>query len=99
QFEHPVDVSFAALGFEDMDAEGGRLLVRYPAPDIDLDKLLKSNSPIALRRDGERRVATRLIWNARPRSLRIAKTGIAPAGLPALVGGFDIFSLDFDQVA
>ncbi len=89
-FEHPVDAEFSALDYEDLDIDAGRLLAMYPTPDAQISSQGEFNS--VLRRDGERRVATRLRWNARPRSTRAG--GSLHPELKALVGAFDLYSID-----
>ncbi|MGJ5175286.1 hypothetical protein ACQR16_10055 [Bradyrhizobium oligotrophicum] len=99
RFEHPLEVRFGALGFGDMKVEAGRLLVRYPHPDSTLDQMVhQPQAQVVLRRDGDRRVATRLFWNARPQQLRLADAFAGKKGLAALVGGFDVFSIDYDTM-
>ncbi|MGY0780614.1 hypothetical protein ACW7BC_22225 [Azospirillum argentinense] len=103
-FEHPLDVRFAPIGFADAKMHAGRLLVRHPAPGATLDDLLgdKAATSTVLLRDGERRVATRLVFNARPDTLALTEApgGIVdPDALSALIGGYDIFSIDLDALS
>ncbi|WP_313913600.1 hypothetical protein [Tahibacter sp.] len=94
-FEHPQELSFAALGFEDIDVEAGRLLVRYPPSDAFVSRTGHSRlPPPTLLRDGARRVATRLRWNAAPTSLSATAGKATPAALRQRIGGFDLFALD-----
>jgi hypothetical protein len=77
-FEHPRDVAFEPLHFDDLDGEAGRLLVYCPSADADLSKLLprlsgdnKVNAQGELQgirrlRDPARRIGTRIRWNSRP---------------------------------
>lgn len=85
-FESPKVVGFAPLAFEDLAGEAGRLLIDYPARDSTLGKLLASPADALQRlRDGDRRVATRVRWNALPSK---------EAGPPRLIGGYDVFEAD-----
>ncbi|MFV3291539.1 hypothetical protein ACNFBR_22725 [Pseudomonas sp. NY11955] len=85
-FESPKVVGFAPLAFEDLAGEAGRLLIDYPARGSTLDKLLASPADALHRlRDGDRRVATHVRWNALPSK---------EAGPPRLIGGYDVFAAD-----
>lgn len=85
-FESPKVVGFAPLAFEDLAGEAGRLLIDYPAWDSTLGKLLEYPAGALQRlRDGDRRVATRVRWNALPSG---------KAEPPRLIGGYDVFEAD-----
>lgn len=100
QFEHPLKAEFGALGFEDLDADGGPLVVRRTSADATLEKLLNLAETAVLdrQRDPAGRVAVHLHWNARAASLRLAGKAPQP-DLAGLVAGYDLFSLDLDRVA
>ena len=110
-FEHLSALDFAGLTKYDMIAETGRLEIAYPAPDADLDLLLDDSpqTPAITRcPDPQRRVGTRLCFNARPNELAVLESGTN--GVPTravaasiddavLVGGYDVFTLNPDTLA
>ncbi|KNH29493.1 hypothetical protein ACS77_02090 [Pseudomonas syringae] len=85
-FESPKAVGFAPLAFEDLAGEAGRLLIDYPAPDSTLDRLIDRPAGALQRlRDGDRRIATRVRWNAVPSGQAVSSS---------LIGGYDVFEAD-----
>ncbi|MFG1201795.1 hypothetical protein V5F29_05330 [Xanthobacter aminoxidans] len=99
QFEHPLKAEFGALGFEDLDAAGGPLVVRRTTGGATLAKLLADGATepvLDRRRDPAGRVAVHLRWNARATSLRLAGK-LPDAELAGMVAGYDLFSLDLDR--
>jgi hypothetical protein len=90
-FESPKAVGFELLHFRDLAGEAGRLLVDYPCAGSTLDALVTEKGKVLQRlRDGDRRVATRVRWNAvpSPTSENIDN------GSPCLIGGYDVFEAD-----
>lgn len=110
RFEHPLDVQFQALSSARITPSSGRLHLYHPSAFTSFDAFVKdadspgaahgANAPrnVELLRDGERRTAVRLSWEARPVDLSLAKgyesDGSAITDRHALVGGYDLFSLD-----
>jgi hypothetical protein len=97
-FEAPRTVEFQALQRRDMNAESGRLHLVKPHHDGDLFALLEPKGKVkatAMTMDVKRRVGTRLAWRARPSYPHLADGTNAPAAA-ALIGGFDLFSVDAD---
>ncbi|MBI2740130.1 MAG: hypothetical protein HYX38_26740 [Rhodospirillales bacterium] len=103
-FEHPVRLDVAPLMGEDIDGAAGRVLVWHPPARGRLDKYLDlvaggppvaDEQPVRLR-DPERRVATRIRWNALPAGIDeladLSKT--SAQRLARLFGGFDLFETD-----
>ncbi|TCU74897.1 hypothetical protein EDE08_103112 [Bradyrhizobium sp. R2.2-H] len=103
-FEHPVTMSSAPLISEDLGGDAGRVLVLQPNPTARLAELIDGTSkPIIPVRDGSRRVATRLQWNAQPASSdpidhdtidgkTVDRRSARKLG--AYFGGFDVFEVD-----
>ena len=107
-FEHPRQLVFDALPFEDVDGATGRLDLYVPAPDSTLEQLANKD-PASIRRcvDPNRRTATRLRWDAVPSvpeltpqdlSVLTARKIAVPGHYPVLIGGFDIFETDMARV-
>lgn len=110
RFEHPLDVQFQALSSARITPSSGRLHLYHPSAATSFDAFVKdADSPgaahgaiasptVELLRDGERRTAVRLSWEARPVDLSLAKgyesDGSAITDRHSLVGGYDLFSLD-----
>ncbi len=105
RFEHPLDVSFQALSSARITPSSGRLHLYHPRADASFAAFLKDaldagprQPTVELLRDGERRTAVRLAWEARPADLGLTgaeeakATGMA--GRHSLIGGYDLFSLD-----
>lgn len=104
RFEHPVDVPYQALTSQNIVTSSGRLHCYYPTPASSFAAFVSGDSDtVLLRRDGERRTAVRLAWNARAPDVARAVDEKMPAivdphHLHALTAGFDIFSLDTTAV-
>ncbi|MDH4458040.1 MAG: hypothetical protein QE272_04990 [Nevskia sp.] len=117
RFEHPMDVEFEAIASGNITPSSGRLHLYHPRADTSFAAFLRDASSnrvvvgpagqlephtVDLLRDGERRTAVRLAWEARPADLGIVgeqnrkATGIA--GRHSLIGGYDLFSLDATAV-
>lgn len=105
RFEHPLDVSFQALRSARITPSSGRLHLYHPRADASFAAFLKdaldagsSQPTVELLRDGERRTAVRLAWEARPADLGLTGADEAKAtdmaGRHSLIGGYDLFSLD-----
>ncbi|MEL7115742.1 MAG: hypothetical protein AAGP08_09140, partial [Pseudomonadota bacterium] len=99
-FEQPVALSFMALRREDMAAESGRLHLFAPTSTARVSDLLDAPAAaLEANADSQRRTATRLTWNARPRSLRLAgRTTRDDDDLFRWVAGFEVFQLDPDRL-
>lgn len=102
-FEQPVALAFRALARADLQARSGRLHVYRPAARGTLAAFAGPDVETALDMapDPRRRTATRLRWNARPRSLALAGTALDQTGPSAgdlyrMVSGFRVFSLNPD---
>lgn len=102
-FEQPVAMAFRALSRADLHARSGRLHVYRPRARSTLAGFAGADIEAALDMapDPRRRTATRLRWNARPRSLALAGTALGQTGPSAgdlyrMVAGFRIFSLNPD---
>jgi hypothetical protein len=98
-FEAPRSLEFQALDRRDMQAASGRVYLLKPEPDADLFALADpaSGTPSTTTvLDVKRRVGTRLTWRARPKYARLADGKDAAGPLSALIGGFDLFSVDAD---
>lgn len=95
-FEHPVAIDPAPLPFDDLGGESGRVLVWHPSTTGLLAGLLEDDPGEALvrLRDGERRVATRVRWNARPAAEDADAGPNSAKDLARLFGGFDLFEVD-----
>lgn len=102
-FEHPRDVSFNALDFDDLVGDAGRLELYHPNPDASLGDLIKSGgtAPTPIRRlvDPDRRTATRISWNSRPASSSALPASVSPTEYHKLIGGFDVFETDLAELA
>lgn len=109
RFEHPVDVGFQALSSARITPSSGRLHLYHPRADASFAAFLKDaqeagakQRTVALLRDGERRTAVRLAWEARPADLGLTGADEAKAtdmaGRHSLIGGYDLFSLDATAV-
>lgn len=96
-FEAPRHVEFAALAREDMEVESGRLHIVKAGTDAKLSDWYLDNPELIMERDLQRRVATRLTWHGQPRSLALANRKDAE-DLHRVVGGYELFSLDPDQL-
>ncbi|MFZ6779702.1 hypothetical protein ACO0LD_22965 [Undibacterium sp. Ji83W] len=95
-FEHPTDIPFAPLAARDIKAEAGRLVLTKPYPTSSLEQLCQHNPGAVLlpEFDLQRRVGIKLKWNARPSSLTLLGAPRDSSGFEALIGGYDIFSID-----
>ncbi|MGR9431379.1 hypothetical protein [Rhizobium leguminosarum] len=112
-FEHPRNLTFNALDFEDLDGEAGRLDIFHPLPDKSLtdlvnaidpanrpkDKAAPPVSPIRRLVDPARRTATRVRWNSRPVSSSAHLGSVSPTLYHRLIGGFDVFETDLSELA
>jgi hypothetical protein len=101
--EQPVHLEFAPLRRQDMRVESGRVIVVQPNIGATLRSLTDSEQAVGAFtsvRDGARRTATRLEWNARPLSLQLAgsDSDVDTKRLHKWIGGFDIFSIDPDTL-
>jgi hypothetical protein len=107
RFEHPLDVQFQALSSARITPSSGRLHLYHPSADASFDAFVKDAQDAAgaqprtvvLWRDGERRTAVRLAWEARPQDLGLVGEKEVPAdadmaGRHSLIGGYDLFALD-----
>lgn len=106
RFEHPLDVQFQALSSARITPSSGRLHLYHPSADASFNAFVKDARKEAvalptvdLRRDGERRTAVRLAWDARPQDLGLVGENELPAdadmaGRHSLIGGYDLFELD-----
>lgn len=95
QFEHPMHVEFAALDFDAVAAEAGRLSIVEPQTDSSLAELVDDPAKaLALQPDDARRTAVRLRWSARPERLAAAGDPTSKEELRRVIGGFDLFELD-----
>lgn len=102
-FEQPVALAYRALHRKDLETDSGRLHIYRPAAGSTLQGFADDDpeANLILAPDPARRTATRLTWNARPRSLALAgmpidATGPAAGDLYRLVSGFRVFSLNPD---
>lgn len=96
-FEHPVSIDAAPLLFDDLEGEGGRVLVWHPCKKGLLADLLApstKDSSLVLLRDAARRVATRVRWNARPAVADGTANKHCAQHLAQLFGGYDLFEVD-----
>lgn len=95
-FEHPTDIPFAPLAARDIKAEAGRLVLTKPYPTSSLEQLCNHDAGAVLlpEFDLQRRVGIKLKWNARPSSLALLGAPRDSSGFEALIGGYDIFSID-----
>ncbi len=112
-FEHPRDLTFNALDFEDLDGEAGRLDIFHPLPGQSLadfvtaidpvrgpkGKTAPPSSPIRRLIDPARRTATRVCWNSRPVSSSTYLSAVSPTLYHRLIGGFDVFETDLSELA
>ena len=96
-FEHPMRADFAALDFEDLAAEAGRLHQVTPRADATLAQLLAApRDATKMIIDPGRRTGVRLRWSTAGSTL--ALMGGAPTAKPlaSLIGGFDLFGVHPD---
>lgn len=110
RFEHPLDVEFQALTSARITPSSGRLHLYHPRADANFDAFIRDarkvkcesgalpSPTVVLLRDGERRTAVRLAWEARPVDLGLVDQQDSDAtdiaGRHSLIGGYDLFSLD-----
>jgi hypothetical protein len=104
-FESPCVAGYAPLKAEDLYGEAGRLLIDYPSPKPEAATLANlldpedGKAPLLTLRDGERRIATRLRWNAWPTSGPAETPGATVANAsPALIAGWDVFEVDLGGI-
>ncbi len=99
-FEHPVGIDSAPLLSEDLDGAAGRVVTLHPAEDATLAQLIGSKtrpqdkSPLRRLRDGARRVATKVQWNARPAAAETLLADRSAMRTAPYFGGYDIFEID-----
>ena len=101
-FEHPRDITFNALDFDDLEGDAGRLELYHPNPDASLGDLIANGSndaPIRRLVDPDRRTATRISWNSRPASSSAHPAAVGPTEYHKLIGGFDVFETDLAELA
>jgi hypothetical protein len=101
-FEHPREIVFNALDFDDLGGDAGRLELYHPNPDASLGDLIANGSndaPIRRLVDPDRRTATRISWNSRPASSSALPDAVGPTEYHKLIGGFDVFETDLAELA
>ncbi|MBL8501556.1 MAG: hypothetical protein JNL77_13415, partial [Nitrosomonas sp.] len=109
RFEHPLDVNFHALTSGNIFPSSGRLYLYHPAPCATLQDFIAVNKnnveTVIPLRDGDRRTAVTLAWNARPADIGlglIKKEGKDAtknaSDLHSLIAGYDLFALDATAV-
>jgi hypothetical protein len=99
-FEHPRNAKFEPLAFGDLDGEAGRILLTVPELGATLGDLAEGrNRQVRLISDPQRRIGTRVRWNARPSCDSRPKAALSPHENADLIGGFDLFEIDMAEVA